>query len=117
MAPVITGPKLGSKRRGAIFPFLRSLLLTMNERRSPLTEKRDPSIWRFSCGNEARFRMRRYGEPKVPALIMRRLHVMVVRRGGGQTQPYIPCRPEELQFSLHITFQLSRDEAADELPR
>src|SRR6185369_6635671 len=86
MAPVITGPKLGSKRRGTIFPFLRSLLLMMNERRSPLTEKRVPSKSRFNPGNASRFFMSKYGEPKVPAETMRRLQWMV-NRGGGEHLP------------------------------
>src|SRR5262249_10644098 len=63
--------------------FLRSLLLITKDRRSPLTEKREPSVSRFSRGNAARFRIKRYGEPKVPAAMIRRLQVIVNRGGGG----------------------------------
>src|SRR6185503_17601401 len=77
IALVITGPKLGSKRRGTSFPFLRSLLLITNESRSPLTEKREPSVLGFNSGNAARFRIKRYGDPNVPAATIRRLHLIV----------------------------------------
>src|SRR5215211_2030278 len=86
MALVITGPKLGSKRRGTIFPFFRFLLLTTKDRRSPLTEKREPSVSRLRRGNAARLRIKRYGEPKVPAAIIRRLQV-IVNLGGGAHLP------------------------------
>ena len=79
---MITGPYPGSTIRGVRTPFVVVLVLIASVSRSPLPQKRVPSL-RESRGNALRFFSSRLVVPSVPALKIRWSQVSLTTGGSS----------------------------------